>query len=259
MQTSSWQNLPYTKAIRFNQATRDMFTKLPVAQDYCRTEYSPSDGKIYGLYPSRSGDWIYSDTTEQQVRTIRELTVTDGNRLKTILAHLCKQAKKIAAVDEKLTLAQRSIEQINALPKEEESTKTLLLTSTQLILNDYEPRKDEIHNAIFVLLALLIKESYNFDHPSRECIFRFLDLANLTPLLNTIQSKASSRERSFRDVYFSDKPASSSDLLAKFLDINKKGMMAAVFAFCSENLKPKSLPSELEAPWPIKFVNATIV
>lgn len=231
--------------------TLDMFKRLPEAND-CTTTDEDGYTKAYGIYPA--SDWgngrSLCFTGESGRRKICNFTEDEKLRFKRIVAHMYEKSNDLTEVCKRISLAKVCVEQIKDSSMEE-AIKEMCLQSPQLSLEDNKLRQAELHNALMVLLALLIKDSYNLDQRSRWSIIEFLKgLGNLIFQLDTVLSQQSMHGVGFMMVYDSITPGSSSGLFSVSLIIGKDKAMIPVFAFSSKDLKPLALPLKLEAKCP---------
>lgn len=222
----------------YNAVTRDMFTHLPTKQDY------QTKNTIYGVYPCTGSICCIN---ERSSRTISDLTNDERIQFKTIIAHMSEKAKDIY----KISLAERNLKEIENLTVDD-IIKNRLIQLPKLVIQEL-PSKGELYNAMNVLFALLIKESYNFTQPTRWAIIKFITLARLDPLLDKVQNKSTfaiGHAESFRGVYDSFQAASRCAFFDTSLEINESESYIPVFAFSAKDLKPLALSPELEAECP---------
>lgn len=218
----------------YNATTRCMFTQLPTEQNhqFADTVCCPS-------------------YTKCSSRTIAYLPKEEESRLKTTLAHMDKIAMHVSEV----RLAERSIKEIEGLSGDKE-TKNRLLELPQLITKKLGS-EGELLNALKVLSAILIKDSFNFDQPTRQLISDFIGLTPLGCMLDELCDDGLSLEyaRSFRLVYNGFHPAyRCCAFFSTSLEMNKDGQYIPVFAFSSKHLKPCDLRPKLEKAYN-KFIS----
>ncbi len=221
-----------------NQLVCDMFTKLPTIEDWWTEEL------WFDTYPNVAG---FAYTQEKPLRKIDDLTQDEKLRLKTIIAHMYEKSQIIS----RIVLLEEDVSEVENLDIDEK-LKGRLLQLHQSTLQEM-PNKTELYNAMKVLFALLIKDSYCFTRETRSLVIDFIDLAGLESILSEVQVKsvyALNQRYGFINVYMDPQPAFSSAFFNTQLVINKDQRRVHAFAFSSENLKPSALPSQLEVEWP---------
>ncbi len=218
------------------------------------TETEREESKtVYGKYPYGQGLGFFA---EIHSRSIQQFTAGEKLSLKTIIAHICEIGNEIAKTSQSIFLCQKAISHFKSSKEiHEEELRSQFCAMQERLLAIDEPKKNQLLITMGILAALLIKESYEMDQKTRGLIINFLCEAKVLAQLDKISS-LTRVGMGFTLIYFDSMPLLSSGLQGISIPANTDekipyGFMIPICSFKSSELKPKALPLELEALWPL--------
>lgn len=200
---------------------------------------------------------------ERPSRSIQDFADSQKSGLKTIVAHMYQIGTEIANIYRGNDICRNAILDFKSSKEIDDEWKPLLCSLPERLFVRDKYYEEELVVTMSILAALLIKDSYCMDQKTRSLIIEFLSKAQILSHLDKITLSRASVDFSF--IYLDDQPSSASKLWGTFIAETPDGsfdetrMMIPEFVFYSIfsfkktpfDLESKSLPSELEADWPL--------